>query len=403
MKKQLLSILFIFFIFLTLSSGVYSSQDIIDPYKSFNSTEPFMPDQPLSINVRNVLDTAPIPDKYTGWLPAIQGRLYGPVKDGDSLKIELLKDGKVVRGYRVPLNPVTVTEYEYFQDWQLPNYEDKDPVSSTGEFGLVFKYTDFATEKDRILGEKKINIIKAGAVDCYEGKHIWKYAIVCGELPAISYMFLRSEPNNSFRGVFFYTWICRESDFIEDIKYKISVNGAPLELPSGTITCNKKLSVEQEESMYDYKKMAIINNRYRFHLIEFGSRLCWGQKEETGVNDYLFMIDYPGDWSVKIYSAGKMIREFKFKVTPDGTIAIHPEQDPLKTEALILGPMRFFIETYYPNPNDFDERFYPEEMMKGSFFGRPWISNEIQGMLKALPPKKSGVMTFPSTQLPADK
>ncbi len=402
MKKNFVGLFLLAFIFLLFTFQAYSRED---PYSALSTTEAFMPDQPLSINVRNVRDTAPVPNKYTGWLPVIKGRLYGPVKDGDAVKIELLKDGKPVRSYRVPLQPLTITEYEYFQDWELTNYEDKDPLSSEGEFGLVFKYVDFASEKERILAEKKITIVRAGSVDGFAGVHIWKYGIMCGELPAISYMFLKGQPSDSSRPVFFFTWINRESDFIDDIKYKISVNGTPLEIPSDfSLSCNRKLAIEQEEDMYDYQKMAVINNRYRLYLMEFGPKLYWGQKDELqSMGGWICMGEHPGDWSVKVYSQGKMIREFRFNVTSEGTVSLHPEQDPAKKGSLVLGPMRFFIETYFPNPNDFDDRFSPAEMKKDSFFGRPWISSEIQGMLNALPPEKPGAMPFPSTKLLPDK
>jgi hypothetical protein len=190
---------------------------------------------------------------------------------------------------------------------------------------------------------------------------------------------------------------------IKDLSYKLSVDGNPIPLDDAFDANQNHESIvtfDQREEIFVKAKNDRVVNPHNMYLVVFRPKLLWGPKGNTAGPGWLWLADHPGKWILKIRIAGQVVRELHFTVLPNGEIALHPEQDRSKAGFLNLGPGRFFVETYFPNPNTFDLRFNPDAIRSGTLYGRPWISNEVVGgMVKLLPPKNPGTMPFPQPSL----
>jgi hypothetical protein len=389
-------------VFTMLCSAAAFGQD--DPIAATAQMKPYLADQPLVIRMQPVRDNNPVPDRFTGWVPYVQGRLYGHTKSGDLLKIEFGKGGNVAHTVRINLNGIDADRGDYYEDFNLSGSDDDDLITGEGLYTVTFKYYDDNTEQDAVIAEKRMNIVKAVDYDAGEGQNIWKNAMLYDDMPAISYIWLSPPRYHNMSGrAYFYNWINRDEDEINDLSFKITVDGTDLSLPGDfAADCGSLVSIEQMEDLYDNTKNVRVDNWYKVYQMRYAPYLYWGERQEGDAEEAVIMGEHPGDWVVKIRSLSETIRELRFKVDENGLVVPHPEQDSSNPDCLKLGPMRFFVNTFYPNPNNFDTRFNSEAIRESSFYGRPWIS-DMSEMMDALPPSKVGAMLFPHTALPPKK
>ena len=376
MHKLLLTALCLVLSLTLISSYALAGTIEEEVVNGMKTIEPYMGDDVLAINVRNIVDRSSGSPQFS-WLPMVEGVLYGPAKDGDAIILEIHKDGKPVRSFRVDLKPLDIwidgMGSAYYQNWKIDPYDKEDKaLTSAGDFTFVFKYVDFATEQERVLMERKITILKAGTCDVSTGKHAWKFAVSSDNLLGGNYVFMSPGYGEDSGEIAFYTWTNREDSYLKNIKFKITVDGNPVTVP-GNFAGNPKniRSVEQVEEMYDYANSQRIVNKYNFYLMKFFTRLYWGPKNDNRSDGWVALIDHPGKWVVKVYLEGQMFREWRFTVNSQGMIEKHPEQDQSNPGALKFDPFKVFVNTYYPNPEDFDEQFDPAAIKAGSFYSRP--------------------------------
>jgi hypothetical protein len=373
-----------------------------DPYKLTASQLPSMADAPLEFKVisqRKMIDGV---YKYVGWTPVIQGRMLGRSRRGDAVVVELAQDGRLIHTLRAGLSGTGGERW--YEDWEIRGDDTKDLMSAVGKLTATFKYYNDTDEKTGPLAVRQFNVVKMAAYD--EGKSFWKFGTLYDDLLGFSYVIQRPPESGSAPAIWVYTWMNLEHDSsIKDISYRLSVDGTAVPLED-EFDANQNhesvVTLDQHEEVFVKAKNDRVINPHNMYLVVFRPKLLWGQKREVGGTGWLWLGDHPGKWVFKIRLAGQVVRELRFTVLPSGQVALHPEQDSSKSGFLNLGPGRFFVETYFPNPNAFDLRFNPDAIRSGTLFGRGWISNEvIGGMLKTLPPKNPGPMPFPQPALPA--
>jgi hypothetical protein len=373
-----------------------------DPYKLTASQLPSMADAPLEFQVvsqRKMINGA---YQYAGWTPVVRGRMLGRTRKGDAVIIDLAQDGKLIHTLRAGLKGTGGETW--YEDWEIRGDDTKDLLTAVGKLTATFKYYNDTDEKTAPLTVRQFNVVKLAYYD--EGKSVWRYGALYDDLLGFSYLIQRQPDSGSAPAIWVYTWVNLEHDSsIKDISYRLSVDGTAVPLEDEFDASQNHESVvtlDQHEEVFVKAKNDRVINPHNLYLVVFRPKLLWGQKREVGGTGWLWLGDHPGKWVFKIRLAGQVVRELRFTVLPSGQVALHPEQDSSKPGFMNLGPGRFFVETYFPNPNAFDLRFNPDAVRSGTLYGRAWISNEvINGMLKTLPPKNAGPMPFPQPTLPA--
>ena len=383
---------------ITVLSGSAFSQET-DIYKATAAQAPSMADAPLEfqvISVRNMINGA---YQYVGWTPKIRGRMLGRTRRGDAVVVEFSQNGKSLATLRAGLSGTGGENW--FEDWEIRGDENKDVLTAVGKVTATFKYFDDTVEKSGPLTVRQFQVVKTVYYD--EGKNNWKYGALYDDLLGFSYAVQR-QPSGEAPAIWLYSWMNLQHDSaIKDISYKLSVDGNPVPLDDA-FDANQNhesiVTLDQREEIFVKAKNDRVVNPHNVYLVVFRPKLLWGPKRSAPGPGWLWLADHPGKWVFKIRVAGQLVRELHFTVSPNGEIAPHPEQDKAKAGFLNLGPGRFFLETYFPNPNTFDLRFNPEAIRSGTLYGRPWISTEVTGgMVKLLPPKNPGTIPFPQATL----
>lgn len=372
----------------------------VDPYKATAAQAPTLADAPLEFKVVSQRKMINGSYQYAGWTPVISGRMLGRTHRGDAVMVALSQDGRLIHTLRGGLKG-TAGE-AWYEDWEIRGDDTKDMLTAAGKITATFNYYNDTDEKTAPLTVRQFQVVKLVHYD--EGKNSWKYGALYDDLLGFSYIVQR-QPENSAPGfVWVYTWMNLQHDSaIKDISYKLSVDGNPVPLDDA-FDANQNhesiVSFDQQEEIFVKAKNDRVVNPHNVYLVVFRPKLLWGPKSSAPGPGWLWLADHPGKWILKIRIAGQVVRELRFTVLPNGEVALHPEQDRTKPGFLNLGPGRFFVETYFPNPNTFDLRFNPDAIRNGTLYGRPWISNEVTGgMVKLLPPKNPGVMPFPQPTL----
>lgn len=376
-----------------------------DPYKAAAAQTPTMADAPLEFKAMSQRNMVNGVNQYVGWTPVIGGRILGRTNSGDSITIDLAQGGRSLRTFRAPL---TGNRGEtWYEDWDFRGDDTKDLMTAVGQFTVTFKYVNDLAATTTPLGVRKFTVLRLAAYD--DGKNVWKFGTNYDDLLGFSYLVERQPQSSQSPPVWIYTWMNLPHDSVlKDITYRIEVDGKVVP-PSDQFDAGQNhesiTTLDQEETFFVKALNDRVINKHNMYLVVFRPRLIWGAKSVNAGNaDWMWLADHPGKWSFKIRIGGEVVRDLRFTVLPNGHIQRHSEQDPAVVGYLNLGPGRYFVETYFPNPNSFDVTFDPDAIREGTLFGRPWISREVKdGMLMALPPKNSGKMPFPQPSLPPVK
>lgn len=373
----------------------------VDPYKATAAQPPSMADTPLEFKVVSQRQMINGSYQYAGWTPVISGRMLGGTHRGDAVIVELAQDGKLIHTLRAGLKGTGGESW--YEDWDIRGDDTKDVLTAVGKINATFKYYSDTDEKTTPLTVRQFQVVKL--VDYEASKNVWKYGALYDDLLGFSYLVQR-QPSGQAPWIWIYTWMNLQHDsLLKDISYRLTVDGNVVPLDDAFDAGQNHESIvtlDQQEAVFLKAKNDRVINPHNVYLVVFRPKLLWGPKGSAAGPGGLWLADHPGKWALKIRIAGQMVRELRFTVLPIGEVALHPEQDRTKPGFLNLGPGRFFVETYFPNPNAFDLRFNPDAIRSGTLYGRPWISGEVTGgMVKALPPKNPGTMPFPHPTLAA--
>lgn len=351
-------------------------------------------DEPLLVQVFQSAED----EQYKNWVPVITGRVIGATRRGDAIKIVIAKGGQELKTIRRQLRG---NGDKAFEDFMI-NADDANAISAFGDLTFTFKFYNDQDESERVIGVRTVKVVRL-AQHMGSFKHVWKFGILSDDLAGSSHISLEQEGRYSLPRVWIFFWANRPNGYPEDVSVRVEVDGRRLQLPDDAFsTFTDVAGINQQEELY-LRNVAgnAVRNDYNWYKFRFAPMLYWGPKRTDVTENMTALIDHPGNWVVKFSSQGKLMRELRFTVTPDGMIAAHPEQDPAKPGAVNYGPLRFFAETYFGNPNEFDVRFNPTAIKAGMMWGRPWISDEVKnGMLKNLPPAVPGARPFPTAALP---
>lgn len=124
----------------------------------------------------------------------------------------------------------------------------------------------------------------------------------------------------------------------------------------------------------------------RFQQVSLILPLDWSHAPSPQKSPFVNLSDHPGKWEVEYSVEGKPVRTWRFTVSPDGTIAPHPEQ----SAGLSLAKNAYLIETLIPSGGSaFDARLVPTAAAHGGFYGLPWKTSEGRALAQSLPSKGS--------------
>lgn len=398
MRSRLWPVATTLILFASLHTGPAVAEGLLDQYAAAEKAPALLADSPLMMQVvparKNVKGTY----KWVGWSPKVQGRVIGVIGSGDAIIVDFSQKGKKLLTLRTALSG----SGGWARDWEVAGNTETEVLTQTGEITATIKFYSDKEEKETQTMVRKFVVVKMCTYD--DSVNQWTYGALYSDLPGFSYL-VQQAPETSYKDgdrIWIYSWMQRESYNLKDISYRIEVDGKRIDVPNGfdaNQNQDEASRQEQEERIFIKAKKDVVSNRYNTYLMKFIPYLFWGKRPEH-MTQGISLADHPGQWVFTIKSEGKVMRELRFAVTPEGIVAPHPEQDPKRPGYLNLGPGRAFVETYFPKPNDADQRFDPEAIRKGTLFGRPWVSKEIEGMLKALPPAVKGSMVFPQPKLP---
>jgi hypothetical protein len=391
--RKFLVVLFAFAA-LVIVEGKGRAQESPDIYKAAMNASAALPaslaDEPLTFEI---WQTPSMEETYNGFFPVVRGRIIGKTRNGDAVLIEFSRERQILKSYRVSLRG---SGEGWCEDFETSVVDDEAQfIRSDGELTVTFKFYDDQEESTRELGVRRIRIVKI-AHHLGSGRHTWRYGIRYEDLLGSAYVNMYRESEYGHIVPWFFLWSRRDEGNISDVSYRIEVEGRRLTLPEnfegswGDVT-----RLEQTEERWVSNDRQ--DNRYNFYKFRFTPSLYCGPKRDDITENFIAMIDHPGQWVIKIKSGGVLIRELRFRVGADGFIAPHSEQDGSKPGFMNLGPLRVFCESSFGNPDDWDAAFDPAAVRQAVLFGRPWISEEVKtGMLANLPPEKRAGRSFPA-------
>ncbi len=374
--------------------GPGQAQDAPDAYAAALAAAAARPaslaDEPLTFKL---WQTPNMEEKYVGFFPVVEGRILGKTRNGDAVIIEFSKGGQLLKSYRVSLRG---SGEGWCEDFETTVVDDEAQfIAADGELTVTFKFYDDGAEATRVVGTRRVQVVKI-AHHLGSGRHTWRYGIRYEDLLGSAYVNMYRQYDYGHIVPWFYVWSRRANGNVSDVSYRIEVNGQRLTLPDnfegswGDVT-----SLEQTEERWIANDRQ--DNPYNFYKLRFTPSLYCGPKRTDITENFIALIDHPGQWVLKIRSGGVLIRELRFQVGADGFIVPHAEQDASKPGFMNLGPMRAFCESTFGNPDDWDVAFDPAAVKTGVLFGRPWISDAVKtGMLANLPPAKIAPRPFPA-------
>ena len=333
-----------------------------------SSAKPVLADMPLVLGIED--------RKRAGWAPDFKGVVYGKVGYGDQLRVVISMNGAVIKKYSVPLQqsqaaPLPPPNAQYAQ-WTL--IDNESSIAQAGTFLITFKYFDFGSEQETVLGQKTLRIAK-GSIDRPQYLAIYDDLLLANwismdEMTLTLHFWVSHDMRRLF--IDHPTWIA-----------KVFVDGKPITEPENNrFPCSER----SECNLFQYEIHAHGPNQ---KSVESASDLaCLAVGTPFSLSYFSdTLLNHSGVWQVKVYAGSDFVREFRFTVN-DGAIVPDAEQAPSLTPPLQLGPRGFFVQTYFPNPDTFDNRFDVAAAKAGCFYGRPWKSDSVANMLKSLPSMK---------------
>jgi len=172
---------------------------------------------------------------------------------------------------------------------------------------------------------------------------------------------------------------------------QVKVNGQPVTLKHDGVDGNgptDRAYQAEQVTAPPSKTGPLVKQRVQFREYELVLPLTWSQPGVERANPaWTSLNDHPGEWEVSWIQGTNLLRIFRFKVNPDGTIAQHPEE----TGDLRLAPSSFIpdatlVETTVPGQGSIiDARLDPDEAKAGGFYGHVWQTAEMKAAAAAVP------------------
>ena len=289
-------------------------------------------------------------------------RVYGVGSSSDAIRVDWIQKGKVLGTKRCAIpGDGALIQCRY----------DGKPLTAAGEVTAEVFYLDDENDSEYLLRTYKLTI----------GTFRWQdkrtYQVMGDDLIGTTYAW------HSTRGqaLDLYFWVASSVGDV-DAKLRCSVGGK--RLPDFQVKSGSNGTIEADEEIDGQ----VVNYRWQTVVLE---GLQYGHLPEDDKHSAAdrFLGTNPGDWACDLRREGKVIRQYRFHVTPEGRVAPHPGQGgkdaPYLLEGLVL------IDTTIPADSAIDQRVNPEAIRKGMRFGQPWPQHpSIKEMLAKLP-KASGL------------
>jgi hypothetical protein len=340
-------------------------------------------DSDTAFSIVNTYDTKDGVQFNPGWALRIQYVLRGEQKrqPGSTIKLTIKQGGKV-KGELICAVPDVMTDYA-----GDTCYEAKQKLQLTGEIDIDAVYIDGASDAATPLRSYKLKVMTAtqvrgnlapGASTQYVSWHgrTLENFLVPGQQNRLHLWVRYAAPYESGPPSLLDTAMFCSVDgkLLPAVNYDRPMHGDG-SLPEQTIA---RSAQDGQMTKNEY-------NKFGGQIIRMP--LTWGNEEER-FKQLWSIDDNPGKWECKWKHKGKALRVFRFTVA-GGKVLPHPEQ----AAGLNLPAGVNLIETEIPADSVLDDVVAADEIVKGSFFGRPWATPEGKAMAAAV--KSKGTVHFP--------
>lgn len=343
----------------------------------------WLSDSETSFSIVNTYDTKNGVQFNPGWALRISYVLRGSEKrqPGSTLKLTVKQGGKV-KGELVCAVPNVETPYA-----EDTCYEAKQALQLTGDLDVDVAYVDGASDAATPLRSYKLKVLTATQLRgnlvpaasqqyvSWQGRGLENF-LVPGQQNRL-HLWVRYAPpyETGAPSLLDTAMFCKvDGKQLPPVTHDRPMHGDG-SLPEQTVA---RIAQTGTSTTNEY-------SRYGGQIIRMP--LTWGDENErfTGLWS---LDDNPGKWECTWKHKGKALRVFRFAVA-GGKVQPHPEQ----AAGLHLPDGVVLVETEIPADSVLDDAVAADEIVKGSFFGRPWATPEGKAMAAAV--KAKGKPHFP--------
>jgi hypothetical protein len=316
----------------------------------------------------------------------IEGSMVNPVRYEDAVKVEWRQGGKVVHAVD--------TMAERGERRHFSCASEKEDLKTLGSVQVALSYISDATDKSTPLRTLKFDVVDVK--EPYIKNTTRPYAQVAmssqfggavaaldsGEMQRLQFEFWRSIAPGTGE---------RLKD--EDMRCSVDGNRVPGKFEYSLNKLGATASSFQVKTATGQTSVDVVH--FTLQMIKVG-RISFANKEraKTFAGEaaaWVQLNKYPGQWVCQFRSAGEIVREFRFRVKPDGSLEPHAEQ--VGPNALALSRGTVLLDIGFPSGGKFDYAplFSPQAMKNEAFFGRPWSKPRLGEPLRgaAFRPKRT--------------
>lgn len=328
--------------------------------------------------------------------PQFRMRFFGAAR-GDAVKVVWKRGRRTLAEIRCPLESGG-------GDWRTSLSDrcwnrDEVRLDAHGDMSVELIFVDDSEESETLVRTLAVPVQRYWAFDRRVGRraiHSPRYQVRGDDLLGLSYVWLAEpESHEPFGDVFFYFWATLPND---DTNYRspswrCRLNGERVpELDRGDNAVESISDIRVSDDRMVGNERA--TTHYAWRLMWVKPAMIWGSRNpsaSSSVSSTRYNIsEHPGDYVCQLRNEGEMVRELRFTIQDDGTVARHPAQGE---GGISLRPGAFFVESRFPERNPVETSFDRDAVRRSVAFGRPWPDvAEVRAWLGSLP------RSFGSTQ-----
>ncbi|MFK7998650.1 MAG: hypothetical protein AB8H86_03595 [Polyangiales bacterium] len=355
-----------------------------------SAQSPVFDDGYLAIDLSNEVNgnggTQPADVNYH---PQMQMRFYGAA-DGDAVKVRWQQGGETLAQIRCPLEARHGHHRTHISQrcWT----QDAPHLTAFGDVDVEIIFVDDSEETETSVRTLRVPVGRYWHWDRRVGRtdvHSPRYQVRADDMMGMSYLWQKeADRTEAFGNVYIFFWasLANGNTNYRDASWRCSLNGErvpALDVNDSVVESVLDISVDNDQMVRGERT----TTHYTYRMMWIKPQMLWDPSGgQSGATPWRYNLTAnPGDYACRLRDNGETIREFRFTVSADGSIAQHAVQ--AAEGGPTLPPGASFIETYFPERNASETFFDRDAIRRGFSFGRPWPSSPaVSGWLDALPP-----------------
>lgn len=320
--------------------------------------------------------------------PQIQMRFFGAAQ-GDAVKVYWRQGGETLAQIRCPLEARHGDFRTNFSQrcWT----QDAPSLTAHGDVDVELVFVDDSAETETSVRTLRVPVARYWHWDRRVGDtnvHSPRYQVRGDDLMGMSYLWQQpADSTETFGNVYIYFWaaIANGNTNYRDPSWRCSLNGervAALDVGDSVVESIADISIDNDQMVGTERT----TTHYAYRQMWIKPQMLWDPTGgQSGQNAWRYNItEHPGAYACRLRDAGETVREFRFTVNPDGSVAQHAAQSA--PGGPTLRPGASFIETHFPERNASEFVFDRDAVRRGFSFGRTWPSvPAVTSWLDALP------------------